>query len=225
MRAYLWYIFSLSVLRNVRGDDRIYIGSANEMYPLLKALYSDKKKDVETEVMNEGMRGRVLLSADNVTQGGWVNWWISANPLNRKNCAENRTFRYKNIAIFAVTEFFPLRTAVRSSRERQVTFTLEISRFENLNSSPVNLVDFLVISISYWHSSGIFSFNVSCADSRIFLFMRIWRILVSLCKKVRWFFAKIPFFLQKILFLYLFIYKYIRMGISLLQTCNESFKA
>lgn len=223
MRAYLWYIFSLSVLRNVRGDDRIYIGSANEMYPLLKALYNDKKKDVETEVMNEGMRGRVLLSADNVTQGGWVNWWIFANPLNRKNCAENGTFWYENIAIFAVTEFFPLRTAVRSSRERQVTFTLEISRFENLNSSPVYLVDFSVISISYWHSRGIFSFNVSWADSRIFLFMRIWRILVSHGVKMSVdFLRKFLFFTKNTLYLFIYLFSNTRMSISLLQ---ESFKA
>ncbi|KAL1460610.1 hypothetical protein WDU94_012582 [Cyamophila willieti] len=57
-------------LRNVRGDDRIYIGANNELYDLLRGLYAAKKKDVETEVMNEGMRGRVLLSQDNVNQGG-----------------------------------------------------------------------------------------------------------------------------------------------------------
>uniref|UniRef100_A0A8D8TWE9 5'-3' exoribonuclease n=1 Tax=Cacopsylla melanoneura TaxID=428564 RepID=A0A8D8TWE9_9HEMI len=84
------------ILRNVRGDDRIYIGSDNEMYSLLKGLYTGKKKDVETEVMNQGMRGRVLLSQDNVNQGGSLVSPVRGLEVVRSNTVYCMKFRDPN---------------------------------------------------------------------------------------------------------------------------------
>lgn len=58
--------------RNKCGDGRMYIGKGNkEGYKFLKSYYKEAI-DYETEVniVFQGMNGRILLSEENVDQGG-----------------------------------------------------------------------------------------------------------------------------------------------------------
>lgn len=57
--------------RNVRGDDRLYVGIGNKGYDFIKGLYTNCIGfDKEVEISVNGMRGTVLLSDDNVSDGG-----------------------------------------------------------------------------------------------------------------------------------------------------------
>lgn len=59
--------------RNVRGDDRLYIGIGNNGYNYIKELNKNHVEfDKEFETSIEGMRGTVLLSEDCVNEGGML---------------------------------------------------------------------------------------------------------------------------------------------------------
>ncbi|XP_066597971.1 5'-3' exoribonuclease 2 homolog [Prorops nasuta] len=56
--------------RNIRGDDRLYVGPANSGYDFISGLYANKVEfNAETEISVDGMRGVVLLSDDCVGEG------------------------------------------------------------------------------------------------------------------------------------------------------------
>lgn len=63
--------FCFSVKRNVRGDDRLYVGMGNNGYTYVKGIYTNCVGfDKELEISIDGMRGTVLLSEDCVSEGG-----------------------------------------------------------------------------------------------------------------------------------------------------------
>ena len=58
-------------MRNVRGDDRLYVGIENSGYNFVKGLYKNRIGfDKEVEISIDGMRGTVFLSEDCVSDGG-----------------------------------------------------------------------------------------------------------------------------------------------------------
>lgn len=60
------------IARNIRGDDRLYIGPQSKVYSLVRALYEDEvSMDQETPISVDGMRGKILISNDCVSDGGW----------------------------------------------------------------------------------------------------------------------------------------------------------
>ena len=68
---YLFYVFPFSEMRNVRGDDRLYVGIENSGYNFVKGLYKNRIGfDKEVEISIDGMRGTVFLSEDCVSDGG-----------------------------------------------------------------------------------------------------------------------------------------------------------
>lgn len=57
-------------IRNVRGDDRLYVGLGNSGYNFMKGLYTNHvRSDAETSICIDGMRGTVLLTDDCVGDG------------------------------------------------------------------------------------------------------------------------------------------------------------
>ncbi|XP_033216725.1 5'-3' exoribonuclease 2 homolog [Belonocnema kinseyi] len=57
--------------RNVKGDDRLYVGPGNSNYDFIKGLYTNNiKSDEEVEISIDGMRGTILLAEDCISQGG-----------------------------------------------------------------------------------------------------------------------------------------------------------
>lgn len=75
--------------RNVRGDDRLYIGPGNSGYELLKGLYENKiGYDAEVEICIDGMRGKVLLAHDCVGIGATL-----VSPINTLPVRNNEVVR------------------------------------------------------------------------------------------------------------------------------------
>lgn len=53
--------------RNLRGDDKLYVGPGNEGYAQLSGMYKkkiDPKK--ETEIVIDGVQGNVLVTDENI---------------------------------------------------------------------------------------------------------------------------------------------------------------
>lgn len=71
--ALILHFLLFSEKRNVRGDDRLYVGMGNDGYNYVKGIYKNRCGfDKEFEISMEGMRGTVLLSEDCVIEGGMV---------------------------------------------------------------------------------------------------------------------------------------------------------
>ncbi|XP_017883576.1 5'-3' exoribonuclease 2 homolog [Ceratina calcarata] len=89
--------------RNVRGDDRLYVGLGNSGYNFVKGLYTNRMEfDVETPISIEGMRGTVLLAEDCVEEGATLPSPINGLPV-RNNKVYSIRFRdpkYDNNFIF-----------------------------------------------------------------------------------------------------------------------------
>ncbi|RZC39206.1 5'-3' exoribonuclease 2 like [Asbolus verrucosus] len=61
------------IKRNMRGDDRLYVGSKNSGYNTLQQLYVQKvDSKMEVHVSIDGMQGTVLLSEECVEYGGYL---------------------------------------------------------------------------------------------------------------------------------------------------------
>jgi 5'-3' exoribonuclease 2 len=59
------------IKRNVRGDDRLYVGSKNPGYNNVRQLYVQKiDMQMEVHVSIQGMQGLVLLTEESVDYGG-----------------------------------------------------------------------------------------------------------------------------------------------------------
>lgn len=57
--------------RNKRGDDKLYIGPGNKGFSQLTSLYKKKTDTLEeTTILIDGVQGFVLISQENVEQGG-----------------------------------------------------------------------------------------------------------------------------------------------------------
>lgn len=68
--------------RNVRGDDRLYIGPHHSAYDFIKSLYKDKSNfDNETPIGIDGIKGTVLLAEDCVGDGATLPAPVSALPV------------------------------------------------------------------------------------------------------------------------------------------------
>lgn len=65
-----YFVFWISVRRNQRGEDKLYVGPENKGYSQLTGLYkkkTDPKK--ETSICIDGVQGMVLISEENVSTG------------------------------------------------------------------------------------------------------------------------------------------------------------
>ncbi|KAL7301513.1 hypothetical protein TKK_0005948 [Trichogramma kaykai] len=83
--------------RNVRGDDRLYVGPSNSGYTFLKGLYDNNiGYDSEVEVCIDGMRGTVLLAKDCVGIGATLPSPINTVPVrnNQVICTRFRDPKY-----------------------------------------------------------------------------------------------------------------------------------
>ncbi|CAH0767356.1 unnamed protein product [Bemisia tabaci] len=101
------YYDSLTVeekMRNVRGDDRLYVGEANAAHSYIKGLYEKSSNfNTESDVLNEGMRGKVLLCDINVKQGASLISPVAGLAVVRRNsvfCARYRDPKYPDSFIF-----------------------------------------------------------------------------------------------------------------------------
>ncbi|XP_031786380.1 5'-3' exoribonuclease 2 homolog [Nasonia vitripennis] len=89
--------------RNVRGDDRLYVGPDNSGFTFLKGLYENKiGYDQEVEICIDGMRGTVLLAEDCVGEGATLPSPINTLPVrnNRIICVRFRDPKYGSDFIF-----------------------------------------------------------------------------------------------------------------------------
>lgn len=61
----------ISVKRNSRGDDRLYVAPGNTGYKFVRGLYiNEVDKDVESSMLIDGVQGTVLLTDECVEEGG-----------------------------------------------------------------------------------------------------------------------------------------------------------
>lgn len=59
------------IKRNIRGDDRLYLGPKHGQYSYLRTLYTTGlNMDQENAFSAEGMRGSIILSDVCVSEGG-----------------------------------------------------------------------------------------------------------------------------------------------------------
>lgn len=87
---YLFIYFFVLEKRNVRGDDRLYVGLGNSNYNFIKELYiSHVRFDVETSISVDGMRGTVLLAEDCVGDGATL-----SSPINSLPVRNNKVYWY-----------------------------------------------------------------------------------------------------------------------------------
>lgn len=63
-------MFDVSVKRNQRGDDRMYVSSSNPNYKKVYALYKNKSDaDVELPILIDGVQGHILTADECVPKG------------------------------------------------------------------------------------------------------------------------------------------------------------
>ncbi|XP_058807467.1 5'-3' exoribonuclease 2 homolog [Phymastichus coffea] len=89
--------------RNVRGDDRLYVGPDNKGYQFLQGLYENKiGYDNEVEICIDGMRGTVLLAHDCVGIGATLPSPINTLPVrnNQVICVRFRDPKYSDDYMF-----------------------------------------------------------------------------------------------------------------------------
>ena len=92
---FMIYIFDILFFffiekRNVRGDDRLYVGLGNSNYNFIKELYiSHVRFDIETSISIDGMRGTVLLAEDCVGDGATL-----PSPINSLPVRNNKVYWY-----------------------------------------------------------------------------------------------------------------------------------
>ncbi|XP_026830546.1 5'-3' exoribonuclease 2 homolog isoform X2 [Ooceraea biroi] len=89
--------------RNVRGDDRLYVGTGNSGYNFIKGLYTNQIGfNEEVEISIDGMRGTVVLSEDCVTEGGTLPSPVRSLPVrnNQICCVSYKDPKYGSNHIF-----------------------------------------------------------------------------------------------------------------------------
>ncbi|CAK9813610.1 5'-3' exoribonuclease 2 [Anthophora quadrimaculata] len=90
--------------RNIRGDDRLYVGVGNSGYNFIKGLYTNRVRfDAETPISIDGMRGTVLLAEDTVGEGATLPSPINGLLPVRNNkvyCIRYRDPKYSSNFIF-----------------------------------------------------------------------------------------------------------------------------
>ncbi|XP_046401414.1 5'-3' exoribonuclease 2 homolog isoform X2 [Ischnura elegans] len=71
LEPYYKLLTESEIKRNVRGDDRLYVRERHESYRFFQGLYENEMgHDTETDVLSQGMRGKVLVSDDCVPYEG-----------------------------------------------------------------------------------------------------------------------------------------------------------
>ncbi|CAH0728655.1 unnamed protein product, partial [Brenthis ino] len=129
------------IQRNIKGHDRLYVAPANKSYEFLQALYQEAGADLRKLIENEqrypfrceGVRGDVMLSADNVCIGGQLaSPVIGLRPVldNRVICVRFQDPQYPEEFIFPARR---LRGAVEAPR---VLKPGNLSHEENRNWRP-----------------------------------------------------------------------------------------
>ncbi|KAL6261185.1 hypothetical protein P5V15_008709 [Pogonomyrmex californicus] len=89
--------------RNVRGDDRLYVGIGNNGYNFIKGLYTNRVGfDKEVEISIDGMRGTGFLSEDCVSDGGTLPSPVRGLPVrnNKIYCIKYKDPKYGSNHIF-----------------------------------------------------------------------------------------------------------------------------
>lgn len=65
-----WFTIDISVKRNQRGDDRMYIATSNPNFKKVYALYKNKSDaDVELPITIDGVQGHILIAEECVPTG------------------------------------------------------------------------------------------------------------------------------------------------------------
>ncbi|XP_011505747.1 PREDICTED: 5'-3' exoribonuclease 2 homolog [Ceratosolen solmsi marchali] len=91
-------------LRNIRGNDELYIGPDNKEYDFLKNLYRDKiDYDAEIEISIDGMRGTILLSENCISEGATLPSPINTIPVrnNKIICVKFKDPKFGSDYIFS----------------------------------------------------------------------------------------------------------------------------
>ncbi|CAL7949582.1 unnamed protein product [Xylocopa violacea] len=118
--------------RNVRGDDRLYVGLGNSGYNFIKGLYTNHVGfDVETPISIDGMRGTVLLAEDCVGDGATLPSPINGPPVrnNKVYCVRFRDPKYSSNFIFPARKLKGVRELPR---------VLKPQDFEQMNRNTGN---------------------------------------------------------------------------------------
>ncbi|KAK0093039.1 hypothetical protein PV326_014447 [Microctonus aethiopoides] len=118
--------------RNMRGDDRLYIGLDNSGYDFIKGLYKNSiEPDVETEISIDGMRGIVLLAEDCVSEGATLPSPINGLPVrnNMIYCVRYRDPKFTDNFIFAAKRLRGVKEPLR---------VLKPQDFEQMNRGTNN---------------------------------------------------------------------------------------
>ncbi|XP_043272687.1 5'-3' exoribonuclease 2 homolog [Venturia canescens] len=118
--------------RNIRGDDRLYVGLGSSGYNFLKGLYTNKiDMEIETEISIDGMRGSVLIAEDCVGDGATLPSPIKGIPVrcNKVYCIRYRDPKYNPGFIFP---------AKRLKGVREPPKVLKPQDFEQMNRNNGN---------------------------------------------------------------------------------------
>lgn len=78
LEPYYKELTQAEIQRNIRGHDRLYVSTGNQSYEYILGLYEEAQQDLRKLIedkqkypyQSEGVRGNVMLSADNVLIGG-----------------------------------------------------------------------------------------------------------------------------------------------------------
>ncbi|CAH2044821.1 unnamed protein product, partial [Iphiclides podalirius] len=124
-------------LRNTRGYDRLYVSPQHASYAALRALYADEtaatRPSTRYPYRSEGVRGEVMLSPDNVCDGGQLPSPVVGLPPvlgNRAVCVRFQDPEYPEDFIF------PARRLKGASQPPRVLKPGDLSGQENRNWRP-----------------------------------------------------------------------------------------
>ncbi|KAL0868853.1 hypothetical protein ABMA27_007202 [Loxostege sticticalis] len=128
-------------LRNIRGHDRLYVCTGNKSYEFLLGLYEEAGHNLKTLIEKaqrypyraDGVRGDVMLSADNVIIGGQLASPVIGLPPvlgNRVVCVRYQDPQYPEEFVF------PARRLKRAVEAPRVLKPGNLSHQENRNWRP-----------------------------------------------------------------------------------------
>lgn len=105
LKDYYPLLTPAEIKRNIRGDDRLYLSNLHDQFKFLNGLYENGiDPNIETDVLIDGMKGRVLLAENRVREGASLESPIMGLPVLRQNTVV--TVRYRD-PVYAKGFIFP----------------------------------------------------------------------------------------------------------------------